>query len=202
VAIHRFDIASLSATAWKNGGGATREIVCWPAGAGLGGFDWRVSIATIDKPGPFSAFAGVDRVIMLLAGAGVRLRSRDGRIDHRLDVPHAPFAFGGDVALDCELLGGPSTDFNVMSRRGRLSADVRVLREGGDIAPAACGLLLALRGRWQLNGIDCAPDSGLWWDDASEGWQGSQGWQAAAPRDADAALVAVRLESTTTSSGE
>ena len=191
--MHRFDIASLSAAPWKNGGGVTREIVCSPPGAGMDGFDWRASIATIDRPGPFSAFAGVDRVIMLLDGAGVRLRSPDGRIDHRLEVAHAPFAFGGEVALDCELLGGPSTDFNLMSRRGRLHADVRVLREGGDIAPVERGLLLALQGRWQLNGIDCASGAGLWWDGETRGWQ-------AAARDADAALVAVRLESTTTTS--
>ncbi|MGJ7509156.1 HutD/Ves family protein [Variovorax sp. GT1P44] len=189
--VHRFDIASLTAAPWKNGGGVTREIVCSPAGAGMDGFDWRVSIATIDKAGPFSAFAGVDRVIMLLDGAGVRLRSADGRIDHRLEVPHAPFTFSGDVALDCELLGGTSTDFNVMSRRGRLRADVRVLRENGDIAPADRGLVLCLRGNWQLSGIDCEPGSGFWWDGEPKAWRAASG-------DADAALVAVRLESTTT----
>jgi len=195
VALHRFDIASLSATPWKNGGGVTREIVCSPPGAGMEGFDWRVSIATIDKAGPFSAFADVDRVIMLLEGAGVRLRSRDGRIDHRLDTPHAPFAFGGDVALDCELLAGTTTDFNVMTRRGRLRADIRVLREAGDIVPAGRGLLMALRGRWRLNDADCVAGTGFWWDGKAHGWQ-------AAPRDVDAALVAVRLESKTTGSGE
>ena len=191
--VHRFDIASLPAAPWKNGGGVTREIVCSPPGAGMDGFDWRVSIATIDKAGPFSAFAGVDRVIMLLDGAGVRLRSDDGLIDHRLEAPHAPFAFGGDVALDCELLGGTSTDFNVMSRRGRLRADVQVVRESGDIAPADRGLLLSLRGRWRLGSIDCEPGAGLWWDGEPQAWR-------ATSTDADAALVAVRLESTTTSS--
>ena len=93
--IHRFDTASLAAAPWKNGGGTTREIAAWPQGAGIDGFDWRVSIATIDQAGPFSAFAGVDRVIMLLDGSGVRLRSGGGRIDHRLDRPQAPFAFAG-----------------------------------------------------------------------------------------------------------
>jgi len=194
VAFHRFDIASLAATPWKNGGGVTREIVCSPAGAGMERFDWRISIATIDRPGPFSAFDGVDRVIMLLDGAGVRLHSREGRIDHHLDVPHAPFAFDGGVALDCELLGGTSTDFNVMSRRGRLRADVHVLHEGADIAPAAQGLLLALRGQWRLNELDCEAGSGVWWDGEPSGWR-------AVPRDADAALVAVRFASATTTSG-
>lgn len=194
MAIHRFDIASLAATPWKNRGGVTREIVCSPSGAGMERFDWRVSIATIDRPGPFSAFDGVDRVIMLLDGAGVRLHSQHHRIDHRLDVPHTPFAFDGGVPLECELLGGTSTDFNVMSRRSRLRADVRVLHERVEIAPAAHGLLLALRGRWRLNEIDCEAGSGAWWDGEPSEWQ-------VVPHDADAALVAVRFESATTTSG-
>ena len=187
MAFHRFDIASLAATPWKNGGGVTREIVCSPAGAGMEHFDWRISIATIDRPGPFSAFDGVDRVIMLLDGAGVRLHSEDGRIDHRLDVPFAPFAFDGGVPLDCELLGGTSTDFNVMSRRGRLRADVGVLSKRVDIASAPQGLLLALRGPWRLNDLDCQAGSGVWWDDEPVAWQ-------AIPQSAEAALVAVRFE--------
>lgn len=190
MALQRFDIASLAASPWKNGGGTTREIVCSPAGADMDGFDWRVSIATIDRPGPFSAFAGIDRVIMLLEGAGVRLHSQDGRIDHRLDLPHVPFAFAGDATLDCDLLGGTSTDFNLMTRRGRVSADLRLLRERDHIAPAERGLLMVLGGRWRLDAFDCGPGEGVWWDGGSRGWQ-------AHPQDADAALVAVRLESTT-----
>lgn len=193
--IHRFDTAALAATPWKNGGGTTREIAAWPEGAGIDGFDWRVSIATIDRPGPFSAFHGIDRVIMLLDGAGVRLRSGDGRIDHRLDRPHAPFAFPGDVALDCEMLGGSSTDFNVMTRRGRLCAELRVLDAGGDIAPAQAGLLMALRGRWQLQGGGTAtlePGAGLWWARDPARWH-------ATPLDAEAALVAVRFDAITPS---
>ena len=193
--IHRFDTASLAAAPWKNGGGKTREIAAWPEGAGMDGFDWRVSIATIDQAGPFSAFAGVDRVIMLLDGSGVRLRSGDGRIDHRLDRPLAPFAFAGDMALDCELLGGRSTDFNVMTRRGRVRAELRVLTGDSQVGPAEAGLLLALRGRWQLRGGDTTTleaGAGLWWA------QGPAGWHAT-PLDAEAVLVAVRFETLTPS---
>jgi len=191
VRIHRFDTAALATTPWKNGGGTTRELACVPEGAGIEDFDWRVSIASIDRAGPFSAFDGVDRVIMLLEGDGVRLHSGDGRIDHRLDRPHAPFAFAGDVALDCDLLGARSADFNVMTRRGKLRADVRVLGNVDDIAPAAAGLLLALRGRWRLQGADAVvlePGHGLWWTQHDAGWH-------AMPADVDApALVAVRFE--------
>lgn len=184
---------------WKNGGGTTREIVCMPPGAGMDAFDWRVSIATIAAAGPFSAFPGVDRVIMLLDGKGVRLHSGDGRIDHRLDVPHVPFAFVGDAALGCEMLGSTSIDFNLMARRDRLRPDLRVLRQVEEIAPAEAGLLMALRGRWRLHAvrgvgvgaIDCAPGEGVWWNAAAHGW-------LASPLDADAALAAVRLDPTAT----
>jgi uncharacterized protein len=192
--LQRFAIAELTPTPWKNGGGTTREIVCQPPGAGMDGFDWRVSIATIAAAGPFSAFAGVDRVIMLLEGDGVRLCSTSG-IDHRLDTPLAPFAFAGDVALDCTLLGGSSTDFNVMTRRGQLQAEVEVLRTAGGIAPATSGLLLALGGDWKLRmqgapgdtpALHCAAATGGWWHGSAQGWH-------AEPQGAGAALVVVRI---------
>jgi environmental stress-induced protein Ves len=190
--LQRFAIADLTPMPWKNGGGITREIVCQPS-SGLDGFDWRVSIATIAAAGPFSAFPGVDRVIMLLEGDGVRLHGAagtDARIDHRLDTPLAPFAFSGDVALDCTMLGGTSTDFNVMTRRGKLQAEVRVLRTAADLAPAPHGLLLALGGPWQVRNdaasIHCAADTGGWWHDRTQGWR-------AAPQSTGATLVLVRV---------
>ena len=73
--LQRFDTAELHATPWKNGGGTTRQVACWPPGAGSDDFDWRVSIATIAASGPFSTFPGIDRTIMLLDGPGVHLRS-------------------------------------------------------------------------------------------------------------------------------
>ncbi len=184
--LQRFFITDLPVSPWKNGGGSTREIVCRPEAAGMDGFDWRVSIATIAQAGPFSSFAGVDRVIMLLGGDGVRLRSASG-IDHRLDRHHAPFAFAGDEALDCTLLGGTSTDFNVMTRRGALRAEVSVLQAPTTLPMASRGLLLVLRGSWQLPGAPiCSAGQGLWWGGGAHGGP-------ALPQDADAALAWVRL---------
>src|SRR4029453_7140835 len=54
---------------WKNGAGRTTEIAVHPAGAGLDAFAWRVSIASVERNGPFSAFPGIDRTIVLLDGA-------------------------------------------------------------------------------------------------------------------------------------
>lgn len=115
--IVRFEREQLTSTAWKNGGGRTREIVRMPAGSSMDTFEWRASIADITGDGPFSAFAGFDRVIVLLSGDGVYLRSNDGTMDHRLDEPLAPFAFGGESAIEASLIGGASSDFNIMTRR-------------------------------------------------------------------------------------
>lgn len=184
-----FSRQTLPVMPWKNRGGTTQEIACWPTGAGLDDFDWRASIATIAAAGPFSAFAGMDRSIMLLDGDGVRLRAQGGAVDHRLDVRHRPFAFSGDEAVDCSLLGGASSDFNVMVRRGRWRAEVQVLDRAAPIPAAPHGVLLCLRGDWQMTvgGLACREGEGLWWADAPHAWQ------AEPARHADARLAVVRI---------
>lgn len=191
--LHRFDRAQLPAQPWKNGGGVTREIACWPPGAGLGDFEARVSIASIAADGPFSAFAGVDRQILLLDGGGVQLASPDGALAHRLDQPLAPFAFAGEAAVEARLLAGPSSDFNLMTRRAALRAELRVLREAGEWPPCPQGLLFAAQGEWQLEALDppqdpqaLRPGQGLWWHGGGPRWH-------LVPKTADAAMIAVQL---------
>ncbi|WP_042423177.1 HutD/Ves family protein [Streptacidiphilus anmyonensis] len=109
------------ASPWKNGGGVTREVASSPSGAGE--FDWRVSLADVASGGPFSFFEGVDRIITVVRGEGMALT-----VDGALTVVserYRPFAFSGDAQTDCRLLGDPLVDFNVMTRRGAVSADVR-----------------------------------------------------------------------------
>ena len=182
-----FDRERLPATPWKNGGGSTREVACWPRGASIDNFEWRVSIASIAQPGPFSVFEGIDRQITLLDGDGVRLRSADGRIDHRLDAPNMPFAFSGDEAIDCTLLGGPSNDFNVMTRRGTCHADLRVLEAAAEVEASVHGLLYALEGSWSLApGERLVKGQGIWWGGKPQGRQ-------VQPLDVNALLLSVRI---------
>ena len=87
------------------------------------GFRWRVSIADIETDGPFSAFPGVDRDLLLLAGKGIELDINDAaplRLDQRFQRVH----FGGEDKVGCRLLAGPTRDFNVMAQRGVVSAEV------------------------------------------------------------------------------
>ena len=115
---------------WKNGGGVTRELAVFPSDAGLEGepFQWRISIADVDRDGPFSKFPGYDRTIMLIAGRGMELQPQ-GQAAMRLAEPYQPWQFSGDVATDCRLLDGPVRDFNVMSARDRIVQHCDVIRD-------------------------------------------------------------------------
>ena len=167
-----FDLANVPATPWKNGGGSTRELACWPpataAAGGMDSFGWRVSVATIAAPGPFSAFAGVDRQIMLLGGDGVQLTSSGWQ--HTLAERWQPFAFSGDEAVDCTMLGGISTDFNLMLRRGVWDGTLQVVRS--EPPPTRAGLCMVLQGQWQTVQAERAArvltaGQGAWWLDAA-----------------------------------
>lgn len=146
----RLAAAELAARPWKNGGGVTREIAAHPPGASLAGFEWRVSIAEVASDGPFSRFEGVDRCIALLEGDGMQLRSPDGSVDKRLDQPLAPFFFDGGAAIDATLIDGPTTDFNVMTRRERWQAKVRACHGRHDIIAAPVTLLCCWRGHARI----------------------------------------------------
>ena len=56
---------------WKNGRGTTTELALWPPDSNFEGgeFDWRLSIAPVDEPGPFSSFPGVERILTVTQGA-------------------------------------------------------------------------------------------------------------------------------------
>ncbi|MBV2156030.1 HutD family protein [Kitasatospora sp. SUK 42] len=144
------------ATPWLNGGGVTREVAGFPAGAGLDGFDWRVSLADVATAGPFSPFPGIDRVITLVEGAGMALTVNGA--EQLIDAPFRPFAFPGDAATDCRLLGGPVVDFNVMTRRGRVEATVELVSTPRTVeVPAeATVLLVCLAGSAVADGTPLA----------------------------------------------
>ena len=162
--LHRFNRASLAPSPWKNGGGITYEIArC--AGKQTD-FDWRVSIAQISQSGAFSQFMGVDRTIILLDGAEVRLQSKSVSGTHFLETtlqPLSPFAFAGEAQIDCEVLSNDtansqnsgdfntSHDFNVMTRRGVCHAEVQITRAAASLTSAQAGVFFAAQGAWVLN---------------------------------------------------
>ena len=135
--------ADRPAQPWRNGGGVTRDVARYPE---TGEFDWRVSVADIDRDGAFSTFEGVDRVIVLVEGEAMTLTVSG--VDHALSWGE-PFGFDGGQPTSCCLPGPPTRDLNVMTRRGRARSAVDVVQIGSaPVAFAAAGplLLVALSG--------------------------------------------------------
>ncbi|RJT44023.1 HutD/Ves family protein [Rahnella woolbedingensis] len=160
-----FTFAGLPVSPWRNGGGETREIISYPPGKS--DFDWRISIATIAQDGPFSAFGSIDRSITLLSGEGVHLQALPD-IDHTLDTCGVPFSFSGDIALSARLLGGVTTDFNVMTRRTVCAARVMTTGETLRISPEKGGVIYVIRGEWQLpDGTVIGAGEGIVWSDCA-----------------------------------
>jgi uncharacterized protein len=187
--IQRFQRATLAAHPWKNGGGVTREIVSWPPGSTVANFNWRVSIAHIASSGPFSAFPGVDRVIILLEGGGVMLTAMDGSLSHRLDQVLQPFPFSGEAPIEAHLLGPDCHDFNVMTRRLACKAKIESVKSRTLLPRQSQGLLFSASGDWHANEHTLLANEGLWWHDESFAW-------TLTPQTDDATLIAVLIEPT------
>ena len=174
---------------WKNGAGLTRDIALSPASADANDdFDWRISVAEIERDAPFSAFPGVDRCIVLLQGAGMVLREASGAWVRRLDRPLQPFDFAGEATLAARLIDGTSHDLNVMTRRARWRSKVGIARDQQAIAAADAGLLLVCSGRWRVDDIEPSmlPTQALLWRDGLPALHVS-------PEQPDSSLVIVRL---------
>jgi environmental stress-induced protein Ves len=183
----RFDLLAIAPQPWKNGAGMTREIAF--GGASALDFDWRLSLAEVTRDAPFSAFAGIDRCIVLLRGAGMRLRSHDGAIDHALTTPLAPFRFAGEAALDASLADGPSSDINVMTRRGVFRSAVNCERGAAELRGGDVTLLLCSAGEWRIAADEAAmlgPMHALLWRHRLASLR-------VEPTSGAAALLAVRL---------
>jgi len=132
-------LADVPATPWRNGGGMTRELAAWPT---QGAWRWRMSVAEVTASGPFSRFEGITRWFAVLKGAGVVLDVRTpsdsdnpGPCEHRLTVADPALCFDGDDTTHCQLLGGPTQDFNLMVHDDCLPA--RMVRVVGDLTVLA-----------------------------------------------------------------
>lgn len=110
--------------AWRNGGGTTAEVIVRGDNRDPGaeaGFDWRVSIATVECDGDFSPYPGVDRWLMPLSAGGLRL-VEDGEL-----MPvgqHEVHTFPGERAVTSVGVTEPTLDLNLMVRRGETAGSL------------------------------------------------------------------------------
>lgn len=174
----------VNAVPWRNGGGVTRELLAWPTPA-----NWRLrlSMADIARDGPFSAFDGVRRWLVLLSGHGIALSLPGG--ETRLQPGDAPLAFDGAAAPACRLLDGPVRDLNLMCRGGG-HAGLQAVEPAQDWrAPpgALAGLFARVPGVWHADGrTHVLPAHSLVWrppaqDDTTETWRFEPDTPAPAP---------------------
>lgn len=183
--LHTMALAAAPEQPWRNGGGTTRELLAWPAGAGAEGWRVRVSVARIDRSGPFSAYPGVQRWFAVLAGAGVQLRWAERSVD--LAPGDEPLHFDGAGTPGCALLDGPTLDLNLMLRgsggmqparagepwcapgaawRGLYSRSALRLHAAGGLHPLAADTLAWAAGDvtpWQAEAEDAAEPLQAWW---------------------------------------
>lgn len=110
---------------WRNGGGWTSVLAQSESGEPA---EWRISLADIERDGPFSDYSGYDRTIVA-QDAPFTLEFADGE---RVKVmPLVPFSFAGERAVFCRLDGASASAFNVMTLRAAFTHEVRV--SGGEI---------------------------------------------------------------------
>lgn len=101
-----------AAQPWRNGGGTTFEVARAAHPRRAGDFLWRVSIADVAQPGPFSPFPGHERLIAVVAGNGMQLLGLDAA--PVLLRPFEVVRFAGAASVAAQLPHGPVKDFNVI----------------------------------------------------------------------------------------
>lgn len=140
---------------WKNGGGTTAEIFLEPlADNAPGGFLFRLSLATIERDGPFSIFPGYDRILLLLSGDGMELDfGTEGVL--RVARPKTDAHFPGEWAANCTLRNGPVQVLNLIFDRAHVKGVARLLVVGheGQIV-ALCGQTALLYVLWGEASVD------------------------------------------------
>ena len=174
--VRTVSLAQIEAHPWRNGGGVTQELLSWPA-AEVAASNWqlRISVARIDRDGPFSAYPGVERWFAVVQGEGVVLRFANRRL--MLGAGSEPVRFEGAAAPACELLDGPTQDLNLMARSGAGRGAMLLARGGEEWLSSARlrAVFTAEAATLQVDGNDAAtlPAGTLaWCDDA-----GQQRWR-------------------------
>lgn len=152
------DADTVAPTAWKNGGGQTRELLRLP-----GPDEWRLrlSVADIATDGPFSAFPGVRRWFAVIEGEGVVLGFPGG--ERTLRPGDAPLCFDGGDAPGCRLIGGATRDLNLMLKGldGELAAGAAGTAWAADWPQRGFFEAAARRLHWPFDGR-LAPADGWW----------------------------------------
>lgn len=142
-------LSSITPQPWRNGGGSTRELLAWPQST-----QWqlRISLASIEADGPFSAFPGVQRWFAVVSGSGVCLRWPDR--ERQVLAGQEPVQFDGANAPHARLINGPTLDLNLMLQGAGVRGTLSRAWPGEDqqLGSGWCGLYAAGAGQLQHAG--------------------------------------------------
>ena len=152
-----FDLDTLPDEPWRNGGGRTRPIASERLAADRGpidedslGADWRLSVATIDRSGPFSMFPGVGRHSLLLAGGPLALTAEDlSRLELRKAGDIVRYAGEWPWHADVTREGTPVQLLNLMTRRATARGRLRAV-DADTVLTGQALALLVIRGQWSV----------------------------------------------------
>ncbi|MEV6345594.1 HutD family protein [Actinoplanes sp. NPDC051851] len=145
--------AGLDPSPWANGAGVTYEIARYPGDGGE--FGWRLSVAAIDRAGPFSPLPGIDRTLVALGPHDLHLAIPAAT--HHL-TPLATLAFPGEQPVATVEPVRPVRALNVMTRRGRVQHTVTVRHGSGPVEiTGRSGAVIVLTGTATVDGTVLAP---------------------------------------------
>jgi environmental stress-induced protein Ves len=121
--------ADYASRPWRNGRGISRDIA---SGAG-----WQLSLADIDRSGPFSDFTGSLRLFAVVAGSVVLHLSGGQSI--ACDAASPIVAFDGGAPPECEVVAGPARALNLVVPAGSEGARLErhALEPGGAPLPVS-----------------------------------------------------------------
>jgi uncharacterized protein len=158
---------------WKNGGGITRDLLTWPSAQAWG---IRISVADIERDGPFSHYGGIERLFAVLEGNGVTLAFDDDGSRRRMTPADPPLRFDGGRAPHCTLIDGVTRDLNVLFVPKRGNATCSIAVDGEPHATRASLRAVYVHGAAQLERRGAAvtlPPRSLAWStqDQAEPWR-------------------------------
>lgn len=119
---------------WKNGNGSTTQLAIFPENAALDDFAWRISSAVVGSSSDFSHFPDVDRSLVIISGAGLRLINQSEGTILSLTPKDPPYAFKGEHDVSAQLMAtDPVIDFNVMTHRSTHQHTLKKIAIEGEI---------------------------------------------------------------------
>lgn len=151
--MHTFDMHTIPVKPWVNGAGTRQEL----ASSAQDGTPWWLSVAQIDRDCPFSTYPGLARLHVIIAGMGTHLTGAG--VDLHA-APLDPVAFDGDTALECRLIDGPCTAFNLIHDPARIHARLDTLYAGVHQAEARDVAVFCVSGTASVQGVTLQPGQG------------------------------------------